>query len=164
MWWPGTVPAGTTCSEPAMTIDILPTVAELCNAELPEHKIDGKSILPLVKGEPGANSPQEAYFMYYGRELQAVRMGKWKLHFPHDYRTLAGRPGGTGGTPVNYSAADIELSLFDLENDIGETTNLAGQHPDVVARIKQLADEMRADLGDSRTQQQGSGVRPPGRI
>lgn len=164
MWWPGTIPAGTTCSEPAMTIDILPTVAELCGGKLPEHKIDGKSILPLVKGQPGAKSPHEAYFMYYGKELQAVRMGKWKLHFPHGYRTLAGRAGGTGGIPVNYSPASIELSLFDLENDIGETTNVAQQYPDIVARIKQLADEMRADLGDSHTKQQGSGVRPPGRI
>lgn len=164
MWWPGTVPAGTTCAEPAMTIDILPTVAELCGGKLPEHKIDGKSILPLVKGEPDAKSPHEAYFMYYGKELQAVRMGKWKLHFPHGYRTLAGRKGGTGGIPVNYSQARIELALFDLESDLGETTDVAEQHPEIVERIKQLAAEMRADLGDSRTKQQGSGVRPPGRI
>jgi len=164
MWWPGTVPAGTTCGEPAMTIDILPTVAELCGGKLPEHKIDGKSILPLVKGEPDAKSPHEAYFMYYGKELQAVRMGKWKLHFPHGYRTLDGRPGGTGGIPTNYSEARIDLALFDLESDIGETTNVAEQHPRIVARIKQLAAAMRADLGDSRTKQEGSGVRPPGRI
>jgi arylsulfatase A-like enzyme len=164
MWWPGTVPAGTTCSEPAMTIDILPTVAELCGGTLPDHKIDGKSILPLVKGEPDAKSPHEAYFMYYGKELQAVRMGKWKLHFPHGYRTLAGRPGGTGGIPANYTPARIELALFDLENDIGETTDVAEQHPDVVARIQHLAEEMRTDLGDSLTDRQGSGVRPPGRI
>ncbi|MEO8498926.1 MAG: sulfatase [Planctomycetota bacterium] len=164
MWWPGTVPAGTTCREPAMTIDILPTVAELCGGKLPEHKIDGKSILPLVTGEPDAKSPHEAYFMYYGKELQAVRMGKWKLHFPHGYRTLAGRPGGKGGIPVNYSDAKIGLALFDLDNDIGETTNVAELHREVVARIQQLADEMRADLGDSRTKQEGRGVRPPGRI
>ena len=164
MWWPGTVPAGTTCSEPAMTIDILPTVAELCGAKLPEHKIDGKSILPLITGEAGAKSPHEAYFLYYGHELQAVRMGKWKLHFPHGYRTLGGRQGGSGGVPVDYATATIELALFDLENDLGETTNVAEQFPDVVKRIKSLAAEMRAELGDSRTKQQGSGVRPPGRI
>ena len=164
MWWPGTVPAGTICDEPAMTIDILPTVAELCGGKLPEHKIDGQSILPLVKGEPDATSPHEAYFMYYGKELQAVRMGKWKLHFPHGYRTLSGRKGGTGGVPTEYSQARIELALFDLENDIGEATNVADQHPEVVERIKQLATAMRSDLGDSRTKQQGTGVRPPGRI
>jgi arylsulfatase A len=164
MWWPGTVPAGTICGEPAMTIDVLPTVAELCGGKLPEHKIDGKSILPLVKGEPDARSPHQAYFMYYGKELQAVRMGKWKLHFPHGYRTLAGRKGGTGGIPTKYDQARIELALFDLENDIGETKNVAEQYPEVVQRIQQLAAAMRSDLGDSRTKQQGTGVRSPGRI
>jgi hypothetical protein len=91
-------------------------------------------------------------------------MGKWKLHFPHRYRTLSGRPGGTGGTPVPYDQAQIGLSLFDLENDAAETTNVADQHPDVVAKIKKLADRMRSDLGDSLTRQQGSGVREPGRL
>ncbi|MCA9122881.1 MAG: sulfatase [Planctomycetaceae bacterium] len=164
MWWPGTIPAGTKCSEPAMTIDILPTVAEICGAELPSHKIDGKSILRLMRGEPDATSPHEAYFMYYGKELQAVRMGKWKLHFPHGYRTLDGRQGGTGGIPVNYSSAKIDLALFDLENDVGETTNVAEQHPKVVARIQQLAEEMRHELGDTLTKRQGVGMRPPGKI
>jgi len=164
MWWPGTIPAGTVCNEPAMTIDVLPTIAHLIGAKLPDHTIDGKNIWPLVAGEPNAKSPHEAYFFYYGRQLQAVRMGKWKLHFPHKYRTLAGRPGGTGGTPVSYQQAEIGLALFDLENDIGETTDVADQHPDVVDTIKKLADRMRAELGDSATRQQGSGVREPGRL
>jgi len=164
MWWPGTVPAGTVCKTPAMTVDVLPTIAELAGAELPKHAIDGKSILPLVKGEPGAASPHEAYFFYYGSQLQAVRMGKWKLHFPHDYRTLGGRPGGTGGMPVEYDQAKIGLSLFDLENDVGETTDVAEAHPDVVAKIKALADGMRAELGDSAAKQKGAGIREPGRL
>jgi len=164
MWWPGKIPAGTVCSEPAMTIDVLPTIAHLVGAKLPDHTIDGKNIWPLIAGEPGAKSPHEAYFFYYGRELQAVRMGKWKLHFPHKYRTLAGRPGGTGGTPVPYEQAEIGLALFDLESDIAETTDVAGEHPDVVATIQKLADRMRAELGDSATKQKGSGVREPGRL
>jgi arylsulfatase A-like enzyme len=164
MWWPGTIPAGTVCREPAMTIDVLPTIAHLVGAELPDHTIDGKNIWPLIAGEPGAQSPHEAYFFYYGRQLQAVRMGKWKLHFPHKYRTLAGRPGGTGGTPVPYEQAEIGLALFDLENDVGETTDVKDRHPDVVARIEKLADRMRAELGDSATKQPGSGRREPGRL
>jgi arylsulfatase A-like enzyme len=164
MWWPGTIPAGTVCNTPAMTIDILPTIAHLAGAPLPDHAIDGKNILPLVTGEPGAQSPHEAYYFYWGAQLQAVRMGKWKLHFPHDYRTLAGRPGGTGGMPVAYENAQIGLSLFDLESDVGETINVADEHPDVVAKLKELADKMRADLGDSATRQKGAGVREPGRV
>lgn len=164
MWWPGTIPADSVCSQPAMTIDILPTVAELIGAELPDHKIDGKNIWPLIAGEPNAVSPHEAYFFYYGRELQAIRRGKWKLHFPHSYRTMAGRPGGTGGKPAPYSQAKIGLALFDLEADIGETTNVADQHPDVVRELQALADEMRKDLGDSSQRIQGQGIRPAGRI
>ncbi len=164
MWWPGTIPAGTECKTPAMTIDILPTMAHLIGAKLPDHKIDGKSIWPLIKGEPGARSPHEAYFFYYGHHLHAVRMGRWKLHFPHPYRTLSGRKGGTGGKPVPYDKAKIGLALFDLENDIGETTDVKDKHPDVVAEIRKLADRMRADLGDSAKKTKGSGRRSAGRL
>jgi len=164
MWWPGTIPAGTVCRTPAMTIDILPTIAHLIGAELPEHKIDGKSIWPLIEGQPGAASPQEAYFFYNGRELQAVRMGRWKLHFPHRYRTLGGRKGGTGGKPERYEQAEIGPALFDLENDIGETTDVKDQYPAVVATIKKLADRMREDLGDSAREMEGSGRRLSGHL
>lgn len=162
MWWPGKIPAGTKCQEPAMTIDILPTVAELIGAELPDHKIDGKNIWPLLAGEEGASSPHEAYYFYYGNQLQAMRMGKWKLHFPHAYRSLNGRRGGTGGTPVAYSQNRIELALFDLETDIGETTDVQQRHPEVVAKMQELAETMRAELGDVK--RTGAGVRQPGRL
>jgi arylsulfatase A-like enzyme len=164
MRWPGKIPAGTACKEPAMTIDILPTIVHLVGAKLPEHAIDGRNIWPLMAGEPGAKSPQEAYYFYWGNHLQAVRMGKWKLHFPHGYPTLGGRPGGTGGQPAPYEQAKIDLSLFDLENDRGETTNVAEKHPEMVAQIQELADRMRAELGDSATKQKGSGVRPAGKL
>jgi arylsulfatase A len=162
MWWPGRIPADTSCSVPAMTIDILPTIAELIDAKLPDHKIDGRNIWPLMAGQDGAMSPHEAYFMYYGKQLQAVRSGKWKLHFPHGYRTMAGRPGGTGGIPTPYSQAKIGLELFDLEADIAETTDLSESHPSVVQRLTQLADEMRKDLGDNNVK--GKGIRPAGRL
>jgi arylsulfatase A-like enzyme len=164
MWWPGQIPAGTACKEPAMTIDLLPTFAHLIGAPLPEHKIDGRNIWPLIAGEPHAKSPQKAYYFYWGRELHAVRRGRWKLHFPHAYRTLAGKPGGTGGQPVPYEQAKIDLSLFDLEVDPGETTNVAAEHPEIVAEIQALADVMRADLGDSQTKHPGAGLRAAGQL
>ena len=147
-----------------MTIDILPTVSNLIGAQLPNHKIDGKDIMPLLKGIPGATSPQEAYFMYYGRELQAMRMGKWKLHFPHRYRTMAGRPGGSGGIPTDYSQAKIGLALFDLSSDIGETTDVKDDYPEVLKKMQDLADDMRTDLGDSLTKVDGEGLRSPGKL
>ena len=161
MWWPGTVPAGSVCSTPAMTIDILPTVAELIGAKLPDHKIDGKSIVNLVTGK-NDKSPQEAYYFYYGQQLQAIRMGKWKLHFSHGYRTMAGRPGGTGGIPTKYSQAKIGLSLFNLEEDIGESIDVKDKHPKVVAKMQALGQAMRKELGDQG--KKGSGQREAGRL
>ncbi len=162
--FPGRIPAGTVVDAMASTIDILPTFAHLAGAPLPPNKIDGLNIWPLMAGQQNGKPPRETFYFYYGRELQAVREGQWKLHFPHGYRTLQGRPGGTGGQPVPYAQATIGLELFDLEADVGETTNLADKHPEVVARLKQLGDRARAELGDSITKQTGSGVRPPGRL
>ncbi len=161
MWWPGTVPAGSVCKTPAMTIDILPTVAELIGAKLPKQTIDGKSILNLVTGT-NDQSPQKAYYFYYGRQLQAVRMGKWKLHFPHGYRTMAGKPGGKNGIPTRYAAAKIGLALFDLEKDIGETTDVKANHPEVVSKLRALGEAMRNELGD--TNRKGKGQRSAGQL
>jgi arylsulfatase A len=164
MRMPGKIPAGIVCNEPASTMDILPTIAKLTGAELPAHRIDGKDIWPLMSGVPGAKSPHEAFFYYRGFALEAVRSGKWKLHLPHSYRTLAGRPGGTGGQPAKYEQAKIGPALFNLENDIGEQHNVSAQHPEVVKRLMALADETRQDLGDSAKKMTGQNRRPPGRV
>jgi len=152
------------CRAPASTMDVLPTIAGLAGARLPDHKIDGRDIWPLIAGQEGAKSPHEAFFYYQSWMLEAVRSGQWKLHFPHGYRTLGGRPGGTGGQPVKYEQARLDLALFDLENDVGEQHNVAAQHPDVVQRLQQLADAMREDLGDATKKMEGKGRRPPGRV
>ena len=164
MRWPGRIAAGATCTEPIMTIDFLPTVAHLIGGALPDHKIDGLNIWPLMAGEAGAACPHDAFHFYWGRHLQAVRMGKWKLHFPHAYRTLAGRKGGAGGKPVKYEQAKTDLALYDLRADIGETTNVADKHPDVVKRIEALAGAMRQDIGDSAKKIRGTGLRPAGHV
>jgi arylsulfatase A-like enzyme len=162
MRWPGKIPAGSVCHEPAMTIDVLPTVARLAGAELPKHKIDGLDIWPLISGKPGAKSPHEGYYFYWGRALQAVRSGKWKLHFPHAYTTLAGKAGGEDGKPAPYSQGETALALYDLESDPGEKINVADKHPELVKRLQALAEQAREDLGDSVTKQAGKGVRPEG--
>ncbi len=163
MRWPGQIPAGRVCHEPLMTIDLLPTLARLAGARLPEHKIDGLDVWPVIAGEKGAKNPHAAYYFYWNKELQAVRSGKWKLHFPHSYISLEGK-GGTAGRPVRYVQRKIGLALFDLDKDPGETTNVADKDPEVVKRLQALADRARADLGDSATKKEGSGVRPAGRL
>ena len=102
----GVIPPGTVCTEPAMTIDLFPTIAKLTGAKLPEKTIDGQGIWPLLVGTPGAKNPHEAYYFYFNdNELQAVSSGPWKLQLPHTYWTLAGRPGGIGGKPASYERA-----------------------------------------------------------
>lgn len=160
--WPGRIPAGHESSEIAATIDVLPTLARLAGAELPRHPIDGLDIWPILSGAPGAKTPHESYLYYWGAELHAVRSGPWKLHFPHSYRTLV-RP-GADGQPGPYREAKTGLALYHLENDVGETTDVAAEHPEVVTRLKTLADKARMDLGDKLTGARGSGVRQAGRL
>jgi arylsulfatase A-like enzyme len=162
MRWPGKIPPGSQCHEPAMTIDLLPTLARLSGAELPPNRIDGLDIWPLMS-QAGAKSPHEALYFYWGGALEAVRSGKWKLHFPHNYRSLQGKPGGSGGRPAPYGQASIGLELFDLESDVGETTNVADRHPEVVARLQALAEKARDDLGDASQKRRGNHVREAGK-
>ena len=164
MRWRGRIPAQSTCDELAATIDILPTIAGLIGATLPTHPIDGRDIAPLMFGTANASSPHEAYYCYYNGELQAIRDRRWKLFFPHRYRTLAGRPGGRDGMPADYGQAQIGTALFDLKADIGESRDVASQHPEVVQRLMGLAERARQDLGDRLRDQQGSGVRPAGHL
>jgi arylsulfatase len=160
MRWPGKIPAGGVCSEPAMTIDVLPTVARLTGGELPSHPIDGFDIWPLMEGKEGAKSPHEALLFYWNNELQAVRSRDWKLHFPHEYRTLATKP-GADGTHSKYANSRTELVLYNLREDIGEMTDVKDKHPEVVERLSKLADSAREELGDSARNRVGVGYRPP---
>jgi len=160
MRWPGRIPSNTVCNAPAMTIDVLPTVAKLIDASLPQHPIDGRDIWPLMANEVDAKSLQEAYYFYWGNELHAVRSGPWKLHFTHAYRSLNGEPGGKEGVPAKYQNLTIEQSLFNLEDDPGETQNVADQHSEVVKQLIALANRARSELGDGK--QRGSGVRKAG--
>jgi len=164
--WPGRIPAGSVCSQPAMTIDLFPTIAGLIGAELPAQRLDGLDIWPLLAGEPGAASPHEALFFYYGEnDLEALRSGRWKLHFPHSYRTMLGRQPGSGGQPGQYDyGARVSLELYDLESDPAESRDVAAENPDVVERLQRLADAMRSDLGDTLTGVAPTGVRARGRL
>ena len=94
------------------TIDLLPTLAHLAGAELPENPIDGRNVWPLIRGDPDATSPHDYYAFGMGSGLDGVISGdgRWKLHVPHPYHTLI-RPGRDGG-PGETAARDIGLALF----------------------------------------------------
>lgn len=168
MRWPGKIPPGTTNNTMLMSIDLFPTIAKLTGAELPAHKIDGLDVWPVIAGVKGAKNPHTAYFYYYREnQLQAVGSGdgRWKLYLPHEFNTLAGRPGGKDGMPVKYERAKVESpELYDLQNDVGEKKNVANEHPKIVQSLLASAEQTRADLGDSLTDRKGSGAREPGRV
>ena len=164
--WPGKISADSACYIPAMTIDILPTVAGIIGAELPKHKIDGKDIRPLLECAPDADFVHDAYFHYYAQnELQAVRTRNWKLILPHTYRTMDGQAPGKDGTPGKYKQIKIEKpELYHLSKDFTESKNVADANPKVVEQLLALADKAREDLGDSLTKKAGKGVRAPGQL
>ena len=161
--WPGHIPRGAQSSEPAMTIDLLPTVARLAGAAVPQDRIvDGRDIWPLLGTSAGAASPHDVLYFYWGQELHAVRSGRWKLHLPHPYQSL--EAAGADGAPGKYVRKEIELSLFDLVADPAEMTNVAGANPQVVEGLMRFVENAREDLGDTLVKRTGKNVRPVGRL
>ena len=151
MWAPGHIPAGRTCDEIATTMDILPTFARLSGGQAPTDRvIDGHDISTLMRGDPGAKSPTKAFYYYTHTFLEAVRSGRWKLHLPRP-AIVPWMP-----NPLYWKAQfkpedDIEIKapmLFDLESDIGESLDVAKEHPDVVSQLLKLAEWAREDIGD----------------
>ena len=159
MRWPGRIRPGSVSREMAASMDILPTVARVAGARLPRRKIDGHDLLPLLLGDAGA-SPREELLYYYGKELHAVRAGRWKLHVPHAFPSYEGQEPGRDGFPGPTVRREIGYALSDLENDVGERRNVAGSYPDVVERLMAIAERAREDLGDGP--RPGTGVRPCG--
>ena len=138
MRWPDKIGQSKNCSEPAMTIDLLPTIAEITGSSLPKHASDGKSIWPLISGK--GKNPQEAYYFYWGTNLHAIRKGKWSLHLPHSYRSLQNKP-GHDGIPGKYIQKRTETALFDLSKDIGQKKDISKEHPEIVNSLKKLGDK-----------------------
>ena len=145
--WPGQIPENSTCDELTTSMDWMPTLAALAGTQPPQDRIiDGRDIRPLIFGEPGASSPHEAFLYYKMDTLECLRSGDWKLRVA----TRANRG----------SATTIDPELYDLAGDIGETTNVADDHPEVVARLQQLVERARQDLGDR--DQKGANQRAAG--
>jgi arylsulfatase len=160
--WPGHIPPGTTQDETAMTIDILPTIAKLVGAELPNHRIDGLDVSDLLMAIPRARCPHEYFYHYYRvNELQAIRSGPWKLILPHRAALIEGGTPGEGGQPGRYNSVEFDRpQLYNLNDDLGERVDLATKEPEVLARMLAIADQARVDLGDSLTKRIGLNVRP----
>lgn len=161
--WPGKIPAGKLQHQSAMTIDILPTLAEITNSSLPDLPIDGRSIWDLIQGKKMEEKP---YFAYYNQnELQAVIYGQWKLVFPHTYRSIpVGISSRNDGIPVKYSQIKLEKSmLFDLSKDPAESQDLSQDFPDILKKLQVFAEEARNEMGDQLTGRKGTKIREHGK-
>jgi len=145
MRWPGKIPAGQTCSELTLSMDFYPTLAAIGGAEVPTDRIiDGKDIRPLIHGEEGATTPHDSFFYYKRNAIEAVRSGHWKLHIRKDDQEIG--------------------ELYNLETDIGETSNVFDQHPEIVRGLMAKIDACRQDIGDDAAGIEGKNIRPAGRV
>ena len=140
--YPAKLKGNQECNQALMTIDLLPTLCEIAKIPLPETEIDGKNVWDIISGNPDAKNPHDYYAFTNDREFQAILSGdgKWKLHLPHNYRTMTDIK-GKDGTPGKYDySAKIELSLFDMENDPYETKNVILDHPEIAEQLMQFAE------------------------
>ena len=141
--WQGKVEAGSVQSGVASAIDLLPTLAALVGAAPPSDRIiDGVDLSTLLLGQR-RDSPRDSLLYYNGNVLEAVRLGRWKLHLRKQDKEVH--------------------ELYDLESDPGETTNRFSEQPQVVASLTSLIEAARNDLGDDATSQAGH-CRPIGRV
>jgi len=126
--WPGKIAPGSVSDEPWAFWDVLATCADLAGVPAPET--DGVSVLPTLLGRE-RDSPEYLYWEFHERRFaQAVRRGKWKA-----VRLNPGEP----------------IELYDLEADIGEENDVAGDHPEIVARMDEIMREARTESLDFPT-------------
>jgi arylsulfatase len=159
MRWPAVIPAGTICNNIASTIDLLPTIADICKTKQPARKIDGVNILPLLRHNNEANPRNEFAYYYDANNLKGIRAGQWKLVFPCISQTYKKTVMGTDGWPGKYASDSVHLALYDLRTDPGETLDVKAQYPEVVEQLNTIADQYRKELGDDLTGIKGEGRR-----
>ena len=123
-WWPGTIPANSSTDEIITALDIHPTFAKLAGTAAPADRIiDGHINTNVLLGKPDAKTPYKQFFYQQGGKLAAVRSGNWKLF--------------TNG------------ELYNLQTDLGEKSNVAAEHPAVVARLDDLLSKFAAEVTDN---------------
>jgi len=121
--WPGVVPAGEVSDHVWAFWDFLPTAAELVGVDWPQG-IDGLSVAGALRGQ-SAPEHEYLYWEFYERGFtQAVRRGDWKL--------------------IRFARED-RVELYNLAEDVSETTDVAERYPDVVRQLSQILDEAHED-------------------
>jgi arylsulfatase A len=125
--WPGHLPEGEVRGQIAHGCDWLPTLAELCGVSLSKSELNGRSLVPVLRSA-AAPSPHE-FLQWRLGDQWAVRQGPWKLlHNPND-----------GADAHKLAAAEKHWFLANINEDPGERTNVAAQHPEIVEPLRKLA-------------------------
>ncbi|MCP4451298.1 MAG: sulfatase [Planctomycetes bacterium] len=144
--WPGKIKAGAVSRELVTALDFYPTLASIAGYKVPAQPArDGVDISDIWLGKPGAKSPRETFFYYSVDKLQAARMGDWKLHLGLTKQRI---------DPKKHQ-------LYNLADDLGETTDVAKAHPDIVQQILNRMQVMREDIGDKILNIKGRNERAP---
>jgi arylsulfatase A-like enzyme len=129
--WPGKIASGATSDAIVGCIDIYPAVLDLAGIPLPkQQKLDGISFAPVLLGT--GTLKRDVYFCWFPSRGVSVRQGDWKL-----IRRFTEKP-------AEYEGLH---ELFNLKDDLGETTNLAAKHPEKVAELNALIDQFIQDTG-----------------
>ncbi len=147
MWGPSRIPAGTSSDEFASTMDLLPTIASLTGSELPkEVKIDGYDISKTILGDAPSPRTEMIYYSAQGK-LEGLRQGAWKVlvkaKVPPNPKQDNRR---TNSSPQPNASPEPDLFLFNLTDDIGESNNLAGAHPEKVKTLQSRMIELDAEI------------------
>ena len=139
MRWPAKIPAGQETDNLVTSMDFLPTLAHYCGYAVPSDRvIDGHNVSGILEGESMA-SPTETFYYYQKQQLQAVRWGNWKYHLPLKERIKG----------PHFPDTEVgEARLYNLANDLSETTNVIDKHPEVVTKMNQWIEQVRSDMGD----------------
>lgn len=137
MRWPGRIPAGATCNEIAGNIDLLPTFAKLAGVDVAKDRVlDGRDITPLMF-DPKSGAARDTHLYFTANQtVAAIRQGDWKLFLANPQGQKNAAPSG----PV----------LYNLASDPREMKDVAAEHADVVAKLKEEAARREAEIKEHR--------------
>lgn len=134
--WPDVIAENTIIDQLVSTIDLLPTVCAITDAELPKNKIDGISVLDAFKNIQIPELDDRFYYYHKGYNLLGVRQGKWKYLAPSTYNEII-VPGEDAKSGTNNWATDFPEALFDLSSDVRELDNRISDNPEKASFLKQ---------------------------
>ena len=147
--WPGKIQADTVAGQPAGLVDVLPTVCGLLGLDAPtDRAIDGSDLSPILLGDAGKFTRHQALFWHLqrSRPVVAMRAGDWSLVAEPDYELSTSNMFEEAWIPAIKSGGYTNFQLFDLKEDPAQTTDLAAERPEIVARLKKQLLEINASI------------------